>query len=156
MTYENFSRIGPSKFRKYSLFNNGVNVGEVYETQKKISFFKGYNFRELDYFDKSYYMYALGMGEEGYKFPIYDANDIQIAQIEIGCVIYNDLHNYKLYIKQEELMNIVVFLCAYMYVDGSFKAGEKHTSSKVKTVTVTKNKLELEKYDPNFIKSIEK
>ena len=43
-----------------------------------------------------------------------------------------------------------------MYINAGYKPGEKVVSSKVKAVSTTTNKLLKEKYNPEFIKSIEK
>ena len=43
-----------------------------------------------------------------------------------------------------------------MYINVGYKSGEKVISSKVKVVSITTNKLLKEKYNPEFIKSIDK
>ena len=99
-------------------------------------------------------MYTVGLGKEGYKFPIYKGSE-QIAQVEKDCVVYNDLHNYKAFIKEEDYLNAVIYLCAYNYVTGPYEPGEKTYSGKETTVYITTNKLIKEKYNPEFTKYIE-
>lgn len=141
-------------FRPYCVIECGFEVGKVFMAAKKISFFKRYDFRQLNYSDSVFLMYAVGLGKEGYKFPIYNENE-QIAQIEKGCVVYNDLHNYKVYIKDEDCLNAVIYLCAYNYVTGPYEPGKKTISGKETTVYITTNKLIKEKYNPEFTKYIE-
>lgn len=140
-------------FRPYSVLEFGKESGLIFQAEKKISLFKGYGYYEMNCYENTYTMYAIGMGSEGAKFPIYCEN-IQVAQIEKDCVVYDGLHNYKVYIKQDDLVDVVVWLCAYLYVTGMYTPGEKIIHGKTKTVSITTNKVLKEKYNPEFINSI--
>ena len=141
-------------FRPYCVVESGSEAGEIFMGAKKLSFFKRYDFKQLNYFDSVFQMYTVGLGKEGYKFPIYKGSE-QIAQVEKDCVVYNDLHNYKAFIKEEDYLNAVIYLCAYNYVTGPYEPGEKTYSGKETTVYITTNKLIKEKYNPEFTKYIE-
>lgn len=140
-------------FRPYSILEFGKEIGLIFQAEKKISLFKGYSFYEMSCFGNTYTMYAIGMGNEGGKMPIY-CGDTQIAQIEKDCVVYNGLHNYKVYIEQNVPIKAIIWLCAYLYVTGQYTPGEKIISGKTKTISVTTNKLLKEKYNPKFTENI--
>lgn len=84
----------------------------------------------------------------------YTVKNIQVAQIEKDCVVYDGLHNYRAYIKQDDLVDVVVWLCAYLYVTGMYTPGEKIIRGKTKTVSTTTNRFLKEKYNPEFINSV--
>ena len=100
-------------------------------------------------------LFPIGFGNEGSKSPIYNGNK-QIAQIEKDCIVYNDLHNYRIFAEDSFASQIAILFCIYMYINVGYKSGEKVISSKVKVVSITTNKLLKEKYNPEFIKSIDK
>lgn len=139
--------------RPYIILELGKESGLIFQAKKKISLFKGYSFYEMRCFGNTYTMYAIGMGNEGGKMPIY-CGDTQIAQIEKDCVVYNGLHNYKVYIEQNVPIKAIIWLCAYLYVTGPYKPGQKIISGKTKTISVTTNKLLKEKYNPKFTENI--
>lgn len=140
-------------FRPYCILELGKESGLIFQTEKKISLFKGYSFYEMSYCGNTYTMYAIGMGSKGGKMPIY-CGDTQVAQIEKDCVVYNGLHNYKVYIEQNVPIKAIIWLCAYLYVTGQYTPGEKIISGKTKTISVTTNKLLKEKYNPKFTENI--
>lgn len=140
-------------FRKYVISDNGYENGTVCQTEKKVGLFKGYSYRQMVYCGEIYEMFSLGMGKEGFKSPVYNKNR-QIAQIDKDCMVYNQLHNYRIFAEDENSAKIAVMFCAYFYISGAYSPGEKVTSSKVKTVSVTTNKLLKEKYNPEFTADI--
>ena len=141
-------------FRPYSILEFDREIGSIFRAERKISLFKGYGFRQMNCCGNTYTMYAIGMGNEGLKLPIY-CGDMQIAQIEKDCIVYNGLHNYRAYIEQDVLIKVVAWFCAYLYVTGPYAPGEKVISGKTKIVSTTTNKLLKEKYNPDFKKNIE-
>lgn len=140
-------------FRQYAISDSVSEKGTVYQISKKQGLFKGYGYRQMDYCGVSYEMFSLGMGEDGYKSPIYYQGR-QTAQIDKDCVVYDQLHKYKIFAVDEHSANIAVMFCAYYFVSGVYTPGEKVTSSKSKYISVTKNKQLLRKYDPEFTKTI--
>lgn len=140
-------------FRPYSILECGKESGLIFQAERKISLFKGYGYYEMNCYGNTYTMYAIGMGSAGAKFPIYCENT-QVAQIEKDCVVYDGLHNYRVYIKQDNLVDVVVWLCAYLYVTGQYTPGEKIIRGKTKAVSTTTNGFLKEKYNPEFINSV--
>lgn len=142
-------------FRPYIIYSyNNESAGYVYQTEVKLGLFKGYSLRKMDFGGRSLELYCVGMGKDGYKFPIYEGEK-QIAEIDKGCVVYNELHEYRLYAVDEASAMISAMLCAYLYVSGPYTPGEKVTRSVVKSSTVTTNKLLKAKYNPDFVSGIE-
>ena len=142
-------------FRPYIIDENGVQNGVVYQTKFNGGLFKKFDYHQMKKAGITYDLFPIGLGKEGCKCPIYDFNT-QIAQIETDCVIYNDLHIYKIFAQDEFSCKIAVLFAIYMYINAGYKPGEKVISSKVKVVSTTTNKLLKEKYNPEFIKSIDK
>lgn len=141
-------------FRPYAIYADGAVIGVVYQSEEKLGLFKGYSFREMNFSGKSYRMFSVGLGNEGYKFPIYEG-ERQIAEIDKPCVVYDELHEYKIYALDAPSAMTASLLCAYLYVSGAYTPGEKVIRSKVKTITITANKFLKEKYDPGFIKGMD-
>lgn len=141
-------------FRPYILIENGIANGTVYQTKFNGGLFKKFDYHQMKKSGMTYELFPIGFGSEGSKSPVYQGNK-QIAQIEKNCVVYNDLHNYRIYAEDEYASNIAVFFAIYMYVNAGFKPGEKFVSSTVKVISVTTNKLIKEKYNSEFTKYIE-
>ena len=141
-------------FRPYILSENGIVDGTVYQTKFNGGLFKKFDYHQMQKNGIIYDLFPIGFGNEGSKSPIYQ-KDKQIAQIEKSCVVYNDLHNYRIYAEDEYASNIAIFFVIYMYINAGFKPGEKFVSSTVRVVSVTTNKLLKEKYNPEFVKHIE-
>lgn len=141
-------------FRPYLLSENGIVDGMVYQTKYKGGVFKKFDYHQMKKGGITFDLFPIGFGNEGSKSPIYLGNK-QIAQIEKECIVYNDLHDYRIYVKDDYASKIAIFFTIYMYVNASFKPGEKIVSSTVKVVSVTTNKLLKEKYNSEFTKYIE-
>lgn len=142
---------GLKKFRSYQIFVSGNSVGEVYQTDN-IEGIK-YSYNELIYNGDCYKEYGISFGDVA-KNPIY-LNDMQVAQIEKEAIIYNDLHNYKIYIKNKDYALVSIIFACHMYINASFKPGIKVTKSVVKYYDKTTNKELLSKYDPNWVNELE-
>lgn len=155
--YMDFSKAAGFKskkcFRPYFITDDYCKEGVIYQAERKLGLFKGYSYREMRYCNDIYEMYSLGLGKEGYKSPIY-LGDRQIAQIDMDCVVKNQLFKYKIYAIDNSFARIAVLFCLYFYVSGVYSSGEKVISSETKYYTVTKNKALLEKYDKEFVKTI--
>lgn len=147
-----FTKTKNKKFRPYQIIVSEKNVGEIYQTNKKTGLFGNYEYTELIYNNEIYKEYGIGLGTES-KCPIY-MNDIQVAQIDTEQIIYNDLHNYKIYVKNDNYSLISIIIACYMYIIAGFKPGIKVKQSVVKYYNRTINKELNSKYNPEWIKDI--
>lgn len=141
-------------FRPYIIDENGVQNGVVYQTKFNGGLFKKFDYHQMKKSGITYDLFPIGLGKDGSKSPIYQDN-AQIAQIEKDCIVYNDLHTYKIFAQDEFSCKIAVLFAIYMYINAGYRAGEKAITSTVKVVTKTTNKLLLEKYNSDFTKYIE-
>lgn len=137
------------KIQPYSVSVDGRECGAVFETIQRESLFKSYSFHRLVLNSVEYDRYPIGMGEEGGKHPIYHGNR-QVALIEKDAVVYNALHQYRIYAEDAYAGLCAVLFACYMHVQGAYRAGEKIQKSVVKRVTYTRDKALLDKYDPGF------
>lgn len=142
-------------FRQYIIDENGVQNGVVYQTKFNGGLFKKFDYHQMKLNGMIFDLFPIGFGNEGSKSPIYNGKE-QIAQIEKDCVVYNDLHKYRIYAVDTFASQIAIFFCVYMYINAGYKPGEKVVHSEVKVMSTTTNKLLKEKYNPEFIKSIDK
>ena len=139
-------------FKTYQIIVSGKKVGEIYQVDKKTSLFSKYSYNELNYEGKYYKEYGIGLGKE-VKNTIY-LNENQISQINKETIIYNDLHNFKIYVKNDKYLLVAILFSCYMYINGCFKPGVKVKKSIVKCYNKTTNKELNSKYNPNWIKEI--
>lgn len=140
------------KFRQYQVIESNNMVGEIYQTNKKTGVFNSYDYNTLIYENNIYHEYGIGLGKEA-KCPVY-LDDNQIAQIEKQNIVYNDLHNFKIYIKDDKYSFISILFACYMYINAGFKPGIKVKESVVKYYNKTTNKELNSKYNPDWIKDI--
>ena len=139
--------------RPYTIFISNLKDGVIYRARSKASIFKQFDFQQMIFKNTVYNLYPISFGKDGGKSPIYCGNE-QIAQVNKDCIVYNDLHDYHIYAKDDYAAKIAVIFCIYMYINAGYKPGEKVTKSVAKTYNKTTNKLLLAKYDPNFIHNI--
>lgn len=147
-----FIKTKNKKFRPYQIIKNNDIVGEIYQTNKKIGLFSNYEYTELIYNNEIYKKYGIGLGTES-KCPIY-LNNIQVAQIDTEQVIHNDLHNYKIYVKNDNYSLVSIIIACYIYINAGFKPGVEVKKSVVKYCNRTINKELNSKYDPDWINEI--
>lgn len=114
--------------------------------------FSNYEYTELIYNNEIYKKYGIGLGTKS-KCPIY-LNNIQVAQIDTWQVIHNDLHNYKIYVKNDNYSLISIIIACYMYINSGFKSGVEIKQSVVKNYSKTTNKELNSKYNPTWINEI--
>lgn len=114
--------------------------------------FSNYEYTELIYNNEIYKKYGIGLGTES-KCPIY-MNDIQVAQIDTESIIYNDLHNYKIYVKNDNYSFVSIIIACYMYINAGFKPRVEVKKSVVKYYNRTINKELNSKYNPDWINEI--
>lgn len=141
-------------FRAYQIYKNGIYNGVVYQTTSDERWFKKYGYHQMKKSGVTYNMFPVGLGKNGIKSPIFQDNS-QIAQVEKDCVVYNDLHIYKIFARDEFTSEIAVLFTIYYYINVNYKAGEKTITSTYKTISKTTNKLLLKKYNSEFTKYIE-
>lgn len=149
-----FKTTKDKKFRLYQVIVSENIVGEICQMEKKTGLFSKYFYNELNYNSKVYKEYGVALGSES-KNPIY-LDERQIAQIDTNMTIYNDLYNYKLYIKDESDSLLSIIFACYMYINTGFKPGIKVNESIVKYYSKTKNKELNFKYNPNWVEEIKK
>lgn len=137
------------KFRPYNIIENKNITGETFQTVFKKNFFSKYEYIKCNYNEEEFKLYSIGFGDKQ-VYAIYK-NDIQISQIEFSNVIYNNLHDYTIYIKDDDNTFISILLTCYLYVIGKFKPGVKVTKSVVKYYQKDSNKDLISKYDPDWI-----
>ncbi|MGN9106673.1 hypothetical protein ACTM90_10000 [Oliverpabstia intestinalis] len=129
-------------------------TGSVYQVEKKESWIKTTNFYEMIYHGITYHLYPAAFGAEGGKHSIYCENE-QIGQINKASEVRNDLHHYDIYAVNQQAAKLAVLFSLYTYINVFFKPGEKVTKSYTKYMSVTTNKALKEKYNPDFVKTIQ-
>ena len=137
------------KFRPYNIIENKNITGEIFQTIFKKNFFSKYEYIKCNYNEEEFKLYSIGFGDK--QVCVIYKNDVQISQIEFSNVIYNDLHDYIIYIKDDDNTFISILLTYYLYVIGKFKPGVKVPKSVVKYYQKDSNKDLISKYDPDWI-----
>lgn len=137
-------------FVSYDIQNEREEViGSVCQRQIGGNIFKRYEYFELKINNVSYQLYAVGMGKEGYKFPIY-IDEEQVALIEKDNTIYNNLDSYKICAIDFSSNEVS---CLYsLYIDALMfgNRGEKVLKSASISYNLTTNKVLKSKYNPQF------
>ncbi len=102
-----------------------------------------------------YNSYVVSLPAEGGRQSVY-REGVQVAQINIPREVVNDLYNYTIYALDQKEAEMCAIICAYIYINAHFKPGEKAIKSYVKHYTTgTKDAFLLEKYNPDFVETIE-
>lgn len=125
-------------------------VGDIAQKQIKRGIFNRFEYFEMNDKTGTYQLYAIGLGKEGNKFPVYK-DDIQIALIEKDCIVYNNLDEYRIYAIDEGISFVTFVFGLYIDVLMYGNRGEKMKESVQKTYNLTTNKELRSKYDPTFI-----
>lgn len=147
---------GDKPFRPYDIYVNDRAMGTVYQTDvKEGGLFSKYSVHKV-YFNGEYYtLYPICFGDEGAKNPLF-YQGMQVAEIHKPSEVYNELHEYCVYVTERQHDLISVLLCCYSYVMGFFKPGEKPTMSVRKISFTDTNKYLLAKYNPDFMLNFKK
>lgn len=140
-------------FRTYSIQRNGMPAGVVYSATEKTGLFRCYQFHRMLFGVTNYELYPIGFGKEGAKCPIYQGTQ-QIALLEKPATVYNGLHRFSIFSQDEQAQNIAMLFCAYSYILGCYRPGEKVVQGVKTTYTISTNKVLKSKYDSEFKKSI--
>lgn len=128
-------------------------LGVVTYVERKIGWFKTRTYLSFTSGSDVYNGYALGMGKEGFKTPIY-LKDKLIAEIDSDNVIDNERYKYSVYCKKNEYSVPAVLMAVYSYIIGGFNPGEKVYKSKRIVYSKTTDKFLVSKYDSEFTKGI--
>lgn len=137
------------KYRPYTVFINEEERAEIYQTFIRTGGLSRAEYHTMRFGECEYNLFSISLGEEGCKSPIFE-NDVQIAQVDKACLVYNDLHHFEIFSLNQDKVIIALIFCCYMYTLGCYNAGEKSYKSVSKFVSVTKNEFLKSKYDPNF------
>lgn len=138
---------------KVSILPKTKQLGVVTYVERKIGWFKTRTYLSFTSGSDVYNGYALGMGREGFKTPIY-LKDKLIAEIDSDNVINNERHKYIVYCKKNEYSVPAVLMTVYSYIIGGFNPGEKVYKSKRIVYSKTTDKFLVSKYDSEFTKEI--
>lgn len=143
-------------FRPYNIFINGKSIGMVYQTDvKEGGLFSKYSVHKVYIYGENYTLYPISFGYTGAKSPLF-YQGVQVAEIHKSNIIYNELHEYRIYSEEKQYDLVCLILCCYSYVMAFFKPGEKPTVSVRKINSVSRNKYLLAKYDFDYISKFRK
>lgn len=137
------------KFRPYNIIENENITGDIFQTVFRKNLFSKYEYIKCNYNEEEFKLYSIGLGDK--SVCVIYKNDIQISQIEFSNVIYNELYDYTIYIKDDDNNFISILLTCYLYIVGKFKPGIKVTKSVVKYYQKDSNKDLVSKYNPDWI-----
>lgn len=146
-------------YRPYSINVNGEDFGIVYQSEVKESFFKKYEYLKLISPSPSFFYtaYPVGLGNKGSVCPIYFNDKEQVSEIHKSSIVYNGLHCYNAYIKNEENEDNIfatIFFALYMYALTCYRPGINVTKSVKKNYSLTTNKTLKSKYNPKFASAV--
>ena len=136
-------------FRPYEIRVDGRVAGTVAQRTVKTGLFSQYQYHEMHLDGQTYELYSVGLGKAGNAACLYCGNT-QVAEIDKGTTVYNDLHEYEIFPVDEKSAFACIVISCYRYVRGCYRPGEKAVASKVTHVNVTSNKVLKSKYDPDF------
>ncbi len=138
------------------LDETGRRRGEIGQQYKKVSFLVSYEYVRLTFDGETCLMYLIGMGKEGMKYPIYDADDDrQIALIEKDTVVRGNLDRYRI-AAVDERAAFLAYVCG-LYLDTIFYAhrGEVPQKSVQPTYSRPTIRVLTARYDPAFLNETE-
>ena len=128
--------------------------GTVREVREKAGLLR-HSFLRLDVDGLLYEMYPIGFGREGARNPVYHCGR-QVAQIDTPPLLSGSMHSYTLF-AQEENSAVIALLCSlYCYASRCFKPGSEAHFSKFRSGIPLPDPFYRQKYDPEFLKYIEK
>lgn len=128
------------------LDGEGREIGEIFQAFDKVGNY-GYQYAEINYAE--YKMYPIGYGEEGAKNPVY-MGDMQVALVSKPAVIYDDMYEFDIVVRDEQYIEAAVIFTAYVYTSAFFKPGTVMKKGWKKTITVTEKENLLSKFDVRF------
>ena len=128
----------------------GKFVGRTHKTGK---FIGGYQFYELNLYDKQYIGYEVGRGRQGVALCLYLNNEL-IGIIDKNTTVINFQDDYNIYLTDSKYLEIATLFDIYYDSTKFSDVGEIALYSQKETYMVTTNKELKNKYDPNFISRI--
>lgn len=134
--------------------DNGECLGNIQEKFKKVTFFTGIYYHEINILNKKYYVYGIGRGRDGIYFPIYlqdGDNEKQVSLLIKDAIIIDFKNKYNCYIKEENDKLLTVLFGLYIDYWYYRTVGNVTKNSKFTNLVYTKNKFLLEKYDSSFL-----
>lgn len=152
--YSLVGRIGarrPKRRRALIMDSCGNSVGRIYLVRDKGLFKQEYCIVELS--GTRCYVYMVGLGKQGDKSPIY-CNESQIAEVDKGCIVHDNLDEYEMYAINENAMTIALLFSVYWDLLRYRNSGE-FTYKKVSVrYNYTLDRAYKEKYTPDFVRRI--
>lgn len=139
----------------FKLFDSSDNlIGKfVSRTHKTGKLFSGYAYFELNFKDRQYIGYEVGLGADGIALCLY-YNDTMVALIDKNTKVVNFCDEYAMYLSDESLLSIAALYAVYYDMLKFANIGEVKLFSETQTYLITHNKELKEKYDPDFIQQI--
>lgn len=147
-------KIEDKKFIPFEIYNGyGEQCGLIFQKETGGFFLSRYPYYEMQLNNLVYTLYAVGMGKEGMKFPIY-REEKQVALIEKSYEVHNNLDQYRSYALTTDDNMAACLLCLYIDSLMYSNRGQVVQSSVQKTYKITTNKELKSKYNPDFIRNI--
>lgn len=141
------------RYAPYEIYVNDRYKGMIFQTYDRVKQYSYLCLTLKDCDDVYYNAYPISFGKSGMCCPIYKGSE-EIAQISKGCIVHNDLHNYKIIATEDELVGILFSI--YLYANNAYKSGVKMEKGVVIEVEpIERNNYLLEKYNPEFEKEYE-
>lgn len=139
------------------IINDGKIIGRIYPDivpQKKILFISiGYDYFVIDLYDKQYFTYEVGLGENQHYVCIYDKEEL-VAIIHKDDEVINFKDTYTIYFQDEKLLTMLCIFNLYFDCINYPNHGEIMGDHVEDGGFITVNKELNSKYDPTFIKKI--
>lgn len=127
--------------------------GNICQKYEKDGFFSSkVYYHGLNYSDKDYRMYPIGMGEYS-VCPVY-LNGTQVAELTKNFTVKNDLHEFVIYGNNEKDVISTIVIAAYMYLIAYYTPGSKPIDTVHKGFSKCTDKRTLAKFNPDFAKSL--
>lgn len=133
----------------YTVASGGQRVGEMCDKMARSGLFSRYGYTAMTLDGAPLEMFEVGLGKEGIVWPVWAAGQ-QIAQIEKGTTVRDNLDAYTLCSVGEWAQRAAVLLCLYLDARAFARRGQIAVASVEKSYLVTLNKALKAKYDPGF------
>jgi hypothetical protein len=140
----------------FKILENGEKIGFlVGATQKTGRLFGGYPYYQVDYREKAYEAYAVGLGKDGIFLCLYrDGRVLSVTEKDL--IVHNYQDTYTLYLDREEDFPLTALAVLYYDLTCYGDLMELSVRSVKKYSLHTVQKELLAKYDPDFIPRIRK
>lgn len=147
---ERMSKKGMAWRLPFLIQKGNATYGTIYGKNSEGSFLSRYGYECLELTSgQTYEMYEIGLGKNGIVYPIY-RDGVVVAEIDKGCVVYDNLDVYTIYSIDEEAQKNAILFCLITDANSFANRGEIVKSSVSKVYMKTINKKLCAKYDPDF------